>query len=289
VPQFRAGVLVLLALSFLVGVMPCAQGQQYKFQRLNPPGSTYSVAFGVNNNGVVVGSFVNASSEFEGFAYKSGKYEAIVFPGAVGFTQASGINDSNTVVGDFTGSDHFTHGFLVTPDGHFTQYDAAKGASTYIYGVNNAGDFAGFVGNDGANQGFVNVNGAVTRFTVNGNSTSAVGIDSSNNTVGEFLDASGLIHGFYRDAGGVITQIDYPGALTTSCSGINDLGVITGFYVDSANTSHGFAEKNGRFRTVPLPGIAGINNGESFVGSYIGQNQKNYGYVATRLSRTPAR
>ena len=96
VPQFRAGVLVLLALSFLVGVMPCAQGQQYKFQRLNPPGSTYSVAFGVNNNGVVVGSFVNASSEFEGFAYKSGKYEAIVFPGAVGFTQASGINDSNT-------------------------------------------------------------------------------------------------------------------------------------------------------------------------------------------------
>ena len=69
-----------------------------------------------------------------------------------------------------------------------------------------------------------------------------------------------------------------------SCQGINDLGVITGLYVDSADTVHGFAEKNGRFRTVPLPVMAGINNGGSFVGSYIGKNQENYGYLATRVS-----
>lgn len=80
VPQCRVGVLALLTLSFLVGVMPCAQGQQYKFQRLSPPGSTYSFAFGINNKGAVVGSFVNGSAEYEGFVYKNGRYEAIVFP-----------------------------------------------------------------------------------------------------------------------------------------------------------------------------------------------------------------
>ena len=280
---------LLLAFLFVLETTTLAQVQQYKFQKLNPPASTYSFAFGINNKGTVVGSFVNGSSEYEGFVYKNGRYEAIVFPGSLGFTQASGINDSNTVVGDFIGSDSFTHGFLVTHDGSFTQYDVAIGISTYIYGINNAGNFAGFAGKDGANQGFVNIAGTVTQFTVNGNPTVALGIDRLNNTVGYFIDASFVIHGFYRDASGVITQIDYPGALTTSCHGINDLHVITGYYIDSAGATHSFVEKNGKFRTVPIPSVAGINDGESFVGFYVGKNQKNYGYVATPLSAVQTR
>lgn len=282
--QVRVGVLVLLMLLFVVRPAPLAQGQQYKFQRLNPPGSTYSFAFGINNKDVIVGSFVDASSVYEGFVYKHGKYEAIVFPGSVGFTQASGVNDSNTLVGEFIGSDQFTHGFLLTSDGQFTQYDVAVDTSTYVFGINNAGNLAGFVGNDGANQAFVNIGGTVTQFTVNGNPTVAFGIDSSNNTVGQFVDTNFITHGFYRDTSGVITQIDYPGATTTSCLGINDLRVITGYYLDSVGAAHGFAEKNGKFLTLPIPSVAGINNGGSFVGSYLGKNQENYGYVANSVS-----
>jgi len=288
-PHFRIGVLLPLALLFVAGAAPRAQGQQYKFQQLHTPGSTYSFASGLNSSGVIVGSFVDASSAYEGYVYRDGKYKAIVFPGSVNFTQASGINDSNTVVGDFMGNDHLTHGFLLTSDGQFTQYDVAVNTSTYVFGINNAGNLAGFVGNDGANQAFVSVGGTVTQFTFNGNPTVAFGIDSSNNTVGQFVDTNFITHGFYRDKRGVIAQIDYPGATTTSCFGINDLGEITGYYLNTSNVAQGFITKNGKFRTVPFPDAAGINNGGSFVGSYIGKNQENYGYVAKTVSATRIR
>ena len=78
-----------------------------------------------------------------------------------------------------------------------------------------------------------------------------------------------------------MTQIDYPGAATTECLGINDLGKITGLYVDTKNVAHGFIRNKGKFRTVSLPDVAGINNAGVFVGSYIAKNKKNYGYMAT--------
>lgn len=281
-PQFRVGILLPLALLFVAGAAPRAQAQQYKFQRLNPPRSTYSFAFGLNSNGVVVGSFINSSSAFEGYIYRNGKYETIVFPGSVGFTQASGINDSNVVVGDFTGSDHLTHGFLLTPNGEFAQYDVAPGASTYVFGINNAANFVGFTSFQGQpSVGFVDIGGTVTEFTFMGDYTFASGINSVNDIVGYFFAPLGLIaHGFYRDAAGTMTQVDYPGATETVCLAINDLGEITGYYLDASKVSHGFITKNGKFRTVPFPVAVGINNGGSFVGSYIGKNQEHYGYVA---------
>lgn len=78
-----------------------------------------------------------------------------------------------------------------------------------------------------------------------------------------------------------MSQIDYPGSTQTVCLAINDLGEITGYYLDTNNVAHGFITKNGTFRTVPFPDAVGINNRGSFVGSYIGKNQENYGYVAT--------
>ena len=63
--KFRGDVVLLLMLLF-AAVPPLRAQGHYKIQLLNPPGSTYSFAFGLNNNGVVVGSFVNASAAYEG-------------------------------------------------------------------------------------------------------------------------------------------------------------------------------------------------------------------------------
>jgi hypothetical protein len=277
--QFKLGTLLVL---FLAATLSAAHGQNFTLRKVSPPTSTYSFAAGINQKGTtVVGAFQDAGSQFKGFAYNGIRYQTIEVPGP-GATQAAGVNDSNTVVGFFDGNDGFTHGFLIN-NGRLTQYDVNKGVvSTYIYGINNAGNFTGFVGFNGANQGFVNIGGTVTQFTVNGNPTIAIAIDSSNNTVGSFGDPNFVnTHGFYRDAAGVITQIDYPGAGVTGCQGINDLGEITGFYVDSLGVQHGFVTKNGKFRTVPLPAIAGVNNHRSFVGYYIGTNGVTYGYLAS--------
>jgi hypothetical protein len=100
---------------FFVVATPCAQDTTVQIQRLDPLESPSSFALGINNSGVVVGSFIGASSAHEGFIHEGGKYKAIVFPGFVGFTQASGINDTDAAVGEFTGSDHLDRGYLLTP------------------------------------------------------------------------------------------------------------------------------------------------------------------------------
>lgn len=274
-----ASIILLLAAAV---VTQEAVGQQYRFQQLNPPNATYSFASGINNNNVVVGSFTLADGTYEGFAYKNGVYKTIVFPGAVSFTQANGINDSNLVVGAFTGSDQLNHGFLVTPNGKFSQYDVASGASTNISGVNNAGSFVGNTSFQGATvMGFINVGGSVTEFTFNGNYTFPFGVNNKSETVGFFIDTNFLTHGFFRDAAGSMQQIDYPDAATTVCLTINDLEEIAGYYVDHSNVQHAFATKNGKFMTGPLPDVAGINNSQVLVGSYIASNQLNYGFLAT--------
>jgi len=268
--------------------IPRALGQQYKFQRLNPPGATFSSAAGLNNTGMVVGFFELAGGALQGFAYDGTGYRTISFPEST-YTLATGVNDSGTVVGLFEGDDGFTHGYLLEGQ-QFTQYDVNNGVvSTFIYGINNAGNLVGFVGNDGANQGFVNIGGTLTQFTVNGNSTSAFGINSANEIVGEFVLPPPLIttHGFYRNASGKITLIDYPGAVGTACLGINDSSEITGYYVDTNNVPHGFLMKNGRFHASSLlPDLGQSNTEGSFVGYYFGKNVQSYGFLATPVSRT---
>jgi uncharacterized membrane protein len=272
--------LSLLMLFLLTLTLPHAQAQKFTLKRLNPPGSTYSFAFGLNNNGKVVGSFVNARNVYEGFIYDGATYKEI--SQSASLTQANGVNDNNIVVGDYIGKDQLSHGFFLR-DGQFIAFDASgNNVSTYIYAINNAGNFVGYTQKQGERaNAYVHLGGTVKHFTFQGNYTFAFGIDSKNEVVGWFIDSSFLVHGFYRGAGGKMTQIDYPGAATTELLGINDSGEITGLYVDTKNVAHGFVRDKGKFRTVSLPDVAGMNNAGVFVGSYIAKNKKNYGYIAT--------
>jgi uncharacterized membrane protein len=273
--------LLLVAPLFFAATTSRAHSATFKLKKLNPPGSTYSLAFGLNNKGKVVGSFVNAKSVYEGFIYDGTKYKKLVFSKSTPLTQANGINDSDVVVGNYTASDGSTHGFLLK-GGKLTSYDVNRGVPTYIYGINNAGNFVGYSQKQGKRaNSFVNIGGAVKQFTFQGDYTYAAGINNKNEIVGWFIDSSFLVHGFYRGPGGKVIQIDYPGAPTTECLGINDLGEITGLYVDTENVSHGYIRKNGKFRTVSLPDVTGINNSGVFVGSYIAKDKNTYGYIAT--------
>ena len=269
---------VLLLLPLFVVTMSWAQ--QPGFTKLNPPGSTYAFAFGINDKGTVTGSFTDAKGVYKGFSYKAGKYTTIIFPGASKtFTQANGINDSNTIVGDFIGKDQLTHGFVLS-SGKFTRYDAQKGVSNWISGISKTGSLVGYAGNQGNNQGFVKVGKKVTLFTFQGNATYANGINAANASVGYFIPPPfTAVHGFYRAANGDLTQIDFPGSQATDCLGINDSNEITGLYLDSQGVPHGFTRKNGEFHSYPVPDIGGMNKWGTYVGSYTAKNGKNYGYI----------
>jgi uncharacterized membrane protein len=71
-------------------------------------------------------------------------------------------------------------------------------------------------------------------------STLTAAINDAGTVVGDYVDASGDLHGF-SDTRGAFTPVEDPaGTAGTNVAGINNLGVIVGFYVDSSGNLHGF-------------------------------------------------
>jgi uncharacterized membrane protein len=77
-----------------------------RFQFINYPGATATLAEAVNDRGVIVGEYDN-----HGFIDNHGKLTTLDFPGAIS-TQISGINDKNQIVGTYQDTNHVTHGFI---------------------------------------------------------------------------------------------------------------------------------------------------------------------------------
>ena len=283
-PRSRSSLLVLFAL--MTGLFQTATAStSYKVQQINPPGSTSTFAVGINNASTVVGNLTTSAGVVQGYEFAAGRYTTIRFPHSNKFTRANGINDSNLIVGDFFGTDNFYHGFTFS-GGKYTQYDVQKGVvSTSIFAVNNNGDFAGAAGFGGPNQGFINIGGVVTEFYGSGtDNTFALGINNSDEVVGQYFDSSNNSHGFFRSSTGVITEIIYPGAVQTACLGINDSGVITGWYINSSGQSYGFTDTAGVFESSDFFQNFGINNNGAFVTYYIGpgpSGTQNYGLLVT--------
>jgi hypothetical protein len=70
-------------------------------------------------------------------------------------------------------------------------------------------------------------------------------INEQGDITGQYLDASGVNHGFLRGRHGAITNFDVPGAGTGSGQGtiplFNDAAdAITGYYIDASGVYHGF-------------------------------------------------
>jgi probable HAF family extracellular repeat protein len=289
---------VLLAVLFAALSSSQGRAQAMKVVQIIAPGAVNTYPNGVNKSNIVVGDFINSSGATVGFAYLGGtNFKTFSAPKSNKFTRILGINDANVAVGDFLGTDNFYHGFIVTHNGtKYSQYDVAKGTSTSIFSINKAGNFAGATGFGGPNQGFVNISGKVSTFYGSGtDNTFALGMNSSNTVVGQYIDSSNNSHGYSRSSSGNITEIVFPGALQTSCTGINDAGEITGWYEDSAFTFHGFTDIGGQFEPNDFIFTAGVSSTGSYVGYYYGPGSANcggatgttcYGYLATPQSDT---
>src|SRR5690349_1156607 len=69
----------------------------YEYAKLTFPAATLTIANGINNNNVIVGSFFDATSSVHGFIYNNGTYTQIDYPGSTE-TEVLGINDSGDIV-----------------------------------------------------------------------------------------------------------------------------------------------------------------------------------------------
>ena len=82
---------------------------------LDAPNSTFTQALGLNNNGQVVGDYMDQGGNTHGFIWTSkGGFQTIDDPSGIGTTVVNGINDKGVLVG-FYGSAPINSGFVAFP------------------------------------------------------------------------------------------------------------------------------------------------------------------------------
>ncbi len=252
----------------------------------------------INERGDIVGEFIDSTGVTQGFVrFSDGSYsDPIVDPNdTVGFTEGRGINNSRTVAGDYVISDGTVHSFFLS-DGTFTEYDVPGAAQTNLLSINDSGEFTG--GSDpgsGIFEAFVGRGGTLTSFSVPG-ALLTLAYEINNNkklTVGYFIDSSGILHGYYRDANGALHfPIDPTGSVATVLFGLNNRNWVVGRYADSAGVTHGlFFVPPNSFFTFDFPGstftsLNGISSQGNICGRYLDASGVAHGFLA-RVRGTP--
>jgi hypothetical protein len=246
----------------------------------------------INERGDVVGEFIDSSGVVRGFVrFSDGSFSTpIVDPNdTVGFTEGRGINNSGIVDGDYVISDGTVHSFLLS-GGTFTEYDLPGALQTNLLSINDAGVLTGtFDPGNGVFQAFIDRGGTITSYSVPGAAaTLAYELNNSNHlAVGYFVDASGILHGQYRDANGTLHfPIDPSGSVATVLFGLNDRNWVVGRYADSSGVTHGvFFLPPNQFSTFDYPGSAftslnGINDRGVICGRYVDGSGIAHGFLA---------
>ncbi len=213
----------------------------------------------------------------------------------VSFTQLLGINNNNIIAGyhNFQQNQGFT---LVLPNA-FTSENFPNSAMTQVVGINNTGTTDGFyVDNSGITHGFFKANGqfktvdfpnpqiatAFNQLLSQNDYYEAAGYysNSINNTTPD-------IPYIYDEVGGVFHVLTIPGAVNgAQATGINNSGMVCGFFIDANNINHGYLLNRGIFMTLDFPGSTftqalGLNNQGQVVGSYIDGSGLTHGFVYT--------
>jgi uncharacterized membrane protein len=278
----------LMVLGFLW--VPAAQAANYTFKTFDVPGAQDTVAFAINNSGLVVGTCGSFTTHVgHGFTYTSGEFATFDAPNASGGTYAYGLNDAGQIVGEDR-TDVY-HGFLKVGE-QYTPLDVPGAqASTSAHGINKAGKIVGKYDylSDGTTllitHSFSHLEGGgYATFAVDGATyTEAWGINDAGQIVGRYFDSS--YHGFLYD-GQSFTYLNFPGGTDTQAYGINNRGQIVGTYTLNG-AGHGFILNlnTGKWETLDVPGaeqimLAGINDIGQIVGGFT-ENGHYRGFMAT--------
>jgi len=285
-----------------------AQTSYYTVTTVDVPGATDTALDGINDAGQIVGYATGPSGAEYGFLDTNGSF-ARVNDGTL-WTQLNGINSAGKAVGWNELNSGWDNG-VIDVGGTFTSLAVPGALSVTGYGINDAGQIVGTFYNGSATRGFLETNGTFATISVPGSTyTVANGISDSGVISGWYI--SGSAYHAFIDTNGTYTTIDPPGAteavarainslgqvLVTSSAGlfieadggytaispnvpgatqvyngINDAGVIVGFYQTSNGTMNGFvATPNGTTTdSVPLPVAGGTAPGGMLILGWLGR------------------
>ncbi len=180
---------------------------------LDFPGATDTQAFGLNDSGTVAGTWDLYDAQGNllyqgGFIWKDGNFTDVAFPGA-GDTAIFGINANGDLTGGWdSGLSATTESGFVFSKGkdQFTSFDAPFPGvyATQPDDINSTGDIAGQYTDyiTYLPHGFLKVGDAITSIDYPGAAyTTAWGINSAGQMVGNWYDSSGIGHGWLAEPG----------------------------------------------------------------------------------------
>lgn len=211
----------------------------------------------INNLGEIAGFYIDSNWVWHGFVRDpKGKIATFDAPGAgtipytgtfVNFTSRS-LNAAGVLADFYIDNNYVYHGYLRTPDGKITEFDApgtgtAAGQGTIPSSINIEGVISGICvdsagvwhGCQGTPKGVFTTYSAPAALATFGEDINNFGV-----ATGMTDDGTGR-HGYVRTANGILTEFDVPGSLLiTQPESIGDGGVVAGWYWDQNLAFHGF-------------------------------------------------
>ena len=206
-----------------------------------PAGGSDFTMFGINNNDVVVGTYMNSSGSQVGVfgPFDGSDYQTIDDGG--GATQPRGLNDNIWITGFDTGT---LQQWERSPQGDLQDItrNGNPVVGAVVQGINKAGVF---VGND-SNSRFAAIGRkykytGVIKTKICNMGCAGRAIDDAGDVGGLYDDSSGIQHGFVKLAGQTKPiKVDYPNAVYTVVEGMNNKGIVSGQWEDTGSVIHGF-------------------------------------------------
>jgi hypothetical protein len=221
-------------------------------------------------------------------------WKSVDVPGAY-LTSPAAINDRDVIAGFYwqtNNNEKDVHGFIRTPDGAFTSFDALSAdGHTIATAINTGGVVAGWYTDSGQHDhGFVRgADGSIATFDALGAyDTWPLAINDKGAVAGYWLGSGGY-HGFLQTAGGKIRSFDIGRAANTHGYAMNGSREVTGEYIDTNSVPHGFLRTvEGSVTKFNIPNVkdplslqpSGINASGQITGFYVSSlDYSSHGFV----------
>lgn len=278
--------LMCICVGALVGVsLPSYALSAYSITNLGTLGGGFSVAWGINSAGQVVGgSPISGSDRSTPFLYSNGVMHSLgtlVRPsGLPSGGAAMDLNDAGQAVGNIStvGTAFippFTQAFLYR-DGTMTDIGTLGGPVTQAQGINNGGQVVGDSNrtSNGPPHAFLYSNGAMIDLgNLGGTFSVAYDINNAGQVVGTSHTAGDAASHAFLYGGGVMRDLGTLGGIYSIALGINDAGqVIGGSNVADNVPIHAILYSEGNMKDLGTLGGTqsmawGINNVGQVVGT----------------------
>jgi len=268
----------LLLASITVTVAADAPKLTFKFSHVSIPGARQTFVDGINNSGVMVGTYQDSASDYHAFMLQGKKLTKLDVPNGTN-TSLGNITprDPIRIVGCYRDSAGHYQGFLYE-DGGYKNIPGPTGSTTSCAnGINDDGDIVGsYVDSNGVTEGYLLTKRGYTSFNVYMSQLNvATGVNDRGRVV--YWSVNGLNGAttsyLYDVKTKQSTEIDVPDASDSLAQDINNIGRVTFQWVDSNGMSHGALLREGKYYKFDYPKspwnyAAGLNDRNRIVGSY---------------------